>query len=141
MEAARAVELPDGDEVEQVEERGELRDRAPDRRAGREEHAGRDERRAEPVDRSGEPDLRVDHRVVDPLLQHHERPDGTGFPLGIIGTKIAPLAALHIIVHDIVQAFLRENIPPEKFVVERKQYYLVGAFRQIIEKLSSEAGG
>ena len=31
---------------------------------------------------------------LEPLLQHHERPDGTGYPLGLRGDEIHPLAAV-----------------------------------------------
>ena len=36
------------------------------------------------------------------LLEHHERPDGTGFPHRINGTKIHPLSAVFIFAHDVV---------------------------------------
>ncbi len=37
------------------------------------------------------------------VSQHHERPDGTGFPKGLTGHHIAPLAALFIVAHDLVK--------------------------------------
>ena len=41
----------------------------------------------------------VDHIIA----QHHELPNGKGFPLGINHTKISPLAALFIVAHAITE--------------------------------------
>ncbi len=41
------------------------------------------------------------------VLQHHERPDGTGFPVGIRSHQIAPLAAVFIVAHDIMDEMVK----------------------------------
>lgn len=51
--------------------------------------------------------LRGAHEVppdVDKIIaQHHERPDGSGFPRGLVSHQIAPLSALFIVAHDVVK--------------------------------------
>jgi response regulator RpfG family c-di-GMP phosphodiesterase len=45
------------------------------------------------------------------LLEHHERPQGTGFPKGLTGSQLHPLSSIFIFSHDIVDHIfkLQEN--------------------------------
>ena len=69
------------------------------------------------------------------LLQHHERPDGSGFPRGLAGNRIAPLAALFIVAHDIVKAHLLENLSPGEFVAKYGASYPSGTFKKVVESI------
>jgi hypothetical protein len=62
-----------GNQVEQVEKRGEVRDGQPDARVGREVGAKRRQRGAQAPHRPGQADLRVDDGIGDVLPQHYKR--------------------------------------------------------------------
>jgi HD-GYP domain-containing protein (c-di-GMP phosphodiesterase class II) len=49
------------------------------------------------------------------ILQHHESPDGEGFPRGLSAQQIAPLSAVFIVAHDIVSYFLKVATLKQKF--------------------------
>jgi HD-GYP domain-containing protein (c-di-GMP phosphodiesterase class II)/CheY-like chemotaxis protein len=67
------------------------------------------------------------------LLQHHERPNGQGFPHGISATRFNPLAAVFVIAHDLVRHMIDDkNFDPRKFLLEDNQEYNFGAFRRVI---------
>jgi CheY-like chemotaxis protein len=68
------------------------------------------------------------------ILQHHERPDGQGFPGGLSATTISPLSALFIIVKDLVHYLESKELTKElilTFLVEKKSYYSAGTFRKV----------
>ncbi len=48
------------------------------------------------------------------ILEHHEKPNGTGFPRQLDGTQVHPLTAIFILAHDIVDLVLqlREDNQP-----------------------------
>lgn len=47
---------------------------------------------------------------VDSIIaQHHELPDGSGFPRGLSGAYIAPLAAIFIVAHDMARKVRSEG--------------------------------
>ena len=78
---------------------------------------------------------------VDTMLaQHHERPDGSGFPRGIAHPRIAPLSAVFIVAHDLVSyIFEPQNIELtlnrsliEKFVKRYAKTRQVGHFRKLL---------
>ncbi len=71
------------------------------------------------------------------ILQHHERPDGTGFPRGLVGNRIAPLAALFIVAHDIVKAHLGEGLSPAQFVERHSARYPTGTFKRVIDAITT----
>ncbi|MGZ3708712.1 MAG: HD-GYP domain-containing protein, partial [Bdellovibrionota bacterium] len=77
------------------------------------------------------------------LLQHHERPDGSGFPLGLQHQAIAPIACAFIVAHDLLHFFL-EQIPTnsreamiQAFLAENSTRYAQGTFREIRDALAS----
>jgi len=65
VEPAGSVQLPDGDEVEQIEKPRQLRDREPGPLPRDDERRQRRERGAETPDRAGQADLRVRQRIGD----------------------------------------------------------------------------
>jgi HD-GYP domain-containing protein (c-di-GMP phosphodiesterase class II) len=76
---------------------------------------------------------------VDTLIvQHHEKPDGSGFPRGLTHKQIGPLSSVFIASHDIV-THIFENEKPfvmEEFLEMVKERYDVGNFRKILKCLS-----
>ena len=73
------------------------------------------------------------------ILQHHERPDGTGFPRKLTAARIAPLACLFIIAHDLVDYVFDKggcyNIA--EFIEHYKDMYNVGNFKKIVQALKT----
>ncbi|HXH29718.1 MAG TPA: HD domain-containing phosphohydrolase [Bacteriovoracaceae bacterium] len=80
------------------------------------------------------------------ILQHHELPDGSGFPGGLRGDKISQLSAIFIISNDVahyvltneapsIDEYLQENKSRWDFINFRKPYQALLEIRQ--EKLKS----
>ncbi len=80
------------------------------------------------------------------IAQHHELPDGSGFPKGLTSTRIGPLPSIFILVHDWVDFILErkttdsvamlnfsDSIPD--FVAARKALYSTGNFRKVLSCL------
>jgi hypothetical protein len=80
------------------------------------------------------------------IAQHHELPDGSGFPKGLTSTRIGPLPSVFILVHDWVDFILErkatdsaalldfsDSIPD--FVASRKALYSTGNFRKVLSCL------
>jgi HD-GYP domain-containing protein (c-di-GMP phosphodiesterase class II) len=66
------------------------------------------------------------------LLQHHERPDGTGFPRGLSGKLISPLSALFIMAQDLVhELMIKPDLNTDTFFRDRADGYQVGQFKKI----------
>jgi HD-GYP domain-containing protein (c-di-GMP phosphodiesterase class II) len=81
--------------------------------------------------------------AVTIVTQHHERPDGDGFPRHGVN-KTTPLACLFNMAEDFVQYY--EKLQPEEqlgaiqaFLAESKQLYNVGPFRNIWRDLNESA--
>jgi hypothetical protein len=57
------------------------------------------------------------------ILQHHERSDGSGYPLGLRGDQIFHLARIVTLSNDFTEHLLRCDLPPrqalEMFPLER----------------------
>lgn len=67
----------------------------------------------------------VDHII----LQHHERPDGKGFPRGLFGHQIAPLSAVFILAHEFLD-FVGDREIDDTLLAQFKnerEMYLKGA--------------
>jgi len=65
------------------------------------------------------------------ILQHHEKPDGTGFPKKLSGKQIHPLACTFIIVHYFVDKIYEHNFDASQLVnilSGMKTYFNVGNF-------------
>lgn len=55
------------------------------------------------------------HKEVGTIvLEHHERPDGTGFPRGLTSRHIHPLSSLFIFAHDLVEQLYAHDFDPSK---------------------------
>jgi putative nucleotidyltransferase with HDIG domain len=66
------------------------------------------------------------------ILQHHERPDGTGFPRRLSGPYINNLSAVFIIAHEIVQQTLIEGKDLPVIIRALTEKYESGAFKKIM---------
>lgn len=79
----------------------------------------------------------VDHIIA----QHHELPNGMGFPLGINHTKISPLAAVFVVGHAITEELfdLRDQFSLKDCVTRLEHTYTQGYFRRVIAALKELA--
>ncbi len=77
------------------------------------------------------------------VLQHHETPDGKGFPKGLTATQISPLASILIVAHDLVDQWIEdgENFSLESFLETKKELYTMGLFKKIYQALRSKGLG
>ncbi len=71
------------------------------------------------------------------VQQHHERPNGSGFPRGLLFNYISPLSSLFIISHDLTQdiLFKRALFSLPKFVAEKKPFFNQGNFKKVMAAL------
>lgn len=70
------------------------------------------------------------------ILQHHERPNGTGFPRGLKYPRINPLSAILIMAHELVDYMLEHGSKADLHqFVEKMQPYYMGDFETIIESM------
>lgn len=76
------------------------------------------------------------------IMQHHERPDGSGFPRGISADGFSPLSALFVICHDLALEMYHqgEDFDFRSFCEARMEYYAEGSFRSIMRGFGSEDG-
>lgn len=79
----------------------------------------------------------VDHIIA----QHHEMPDGSGFPLGLNHTKISPLAALFIVAHEITDELFDKKVAFNlaDCVARLERTYVQGYFRRVISAVKELA--
>lgn len=71
------------------------------------------------------------------ILNHHERPDGSGFPMGKNFQKIPPLSSLFIIAHDYVMRSIlnRFDKNPSDILKEMSSHYQNGHFEKCFTAL------
>jgi len=72
------------------------------------------------------------------ILQHHELPDGSGFPSHLGHQRIAPLAALFIVAEDLARYILAAT-PQKNFdtwLFERRDYFSRSEFKKVVEVLA-----
>ena len=70
--------------------------------------------------------------VDEIILQHHEKIDGTGFPLATDAKAIAPLSALFILSEDIIYHCVDNfGVIPLEYLRSKKDYYQQGEFAKI----------
>ena len=70
------------------------------------------------------------------ILQHHEMKDGSGFPRGLVSSRISPMASLFIIVEDLINFFGDSEDFDEKiimFIKHREKVYNSGNFKKVFE--------
>ena len=73
------------------------------------------------------------------IIQHHEKADGTGFPAKLQGHRIAPLAAIFIVSHDLAIDLILQHgdLDIDKWILEHKDIYGSGDFKKAIGALMS----
>jgi len=71
------------------------------------------------------------------VQQHHERPNGGGFPRGLLFNYISPLSSLFIVAHELAQEILfkRANFKLPGFIAEKKQHFNQGNFKKVFAAL------
>ncbi|MBT4791549.1 MAG: hypothetical protein HON90_08255 [Halobacteriovoraceae bacterium] len=70
------------------------------------------------------------------VRDHHERPDGSGFPRGLFATNISPLSCIFILAEDFVHQFYEAGCKKStcKSIIERlDKKYSKGNFRKPLE--------
>ncbi|MBI2520037.1 MAG: HD domain-containing protein [Bdellovibrio sp.] len=79
------------------------------------------------------------HDTADIILQHHERPDGSGFPNKINFTKMSPLSMLFILAHDFVENFIfQDNYSLKIFLREAQERYPQQNFKKMLKTIGGE---
>jgi HD-GYP domain-containing protein (c-di-GMP phosphodiesterase class II) len=77
---------------------------------------------------------------VDTIVaQHHELPDGKGFPMGLNHSRIAPLSAIFIVAHDMAH-FVVENqyvFDFNRFNAQMGEKYVGSQFKKIMTALQN----
>jgi hypothetical protein len=68
------------------------------------------------------------------ILQHHEHPEGTGFPRGITATYIAPLTAVFILAHELTSYSFEKGpyFDLAEFILGAKDRYKHSQFKKVI---------
>lgn len=70
------------------------------------------------------------------ILQHHEMKDGTGFPRGLISSRISPMASVFIIVEDLIN-FIEDSANFDEkiglFIKHREVRYNSGNFKKVFD--------
>lgn len=76
------------------------------------------------------------------LAQHHERPDGSGFPRSLASNYIAPLSAVFIVAHDIADFVLSsgDDFKMASFLDQMRPRYSFGQFKKIFVVLENSKG-
>lgn len=71
------------------------------------------------------------------ILQHHELPDGTGFPRGIGYSYIAPLAMVFIVAHEMAQFFLKNDseLRRDDFLALAREKFKSSQFRKVLDAI------
>jgi HD-GYP domain-containing protein (c-di-GMP phosphodiesterase class II) len=73
------------------------------------------------------------------VAQHHERPDGTGYPRGLSAKYISPLSAIFILAHDMITFMMKHpEAKIEKFYETAEKDYSQSPFRKILTALRTE---
>lgn len=81
--------------------------------------------------------------VVTIIKEHHERPDGSGFPSEKRGDQIHELSACFIVCEDLVQNYLelKDKASVEKYFIERAKFYSPVPFQPIYNYLTQKLLG
>ncbi len=75
------------------------------------------------------------------ILDHHEKPDGSGLPRGLTANQLKPLASMFIFSHDVVEAIFKIESENLAFTTQNviskldKEYYSAGNFKKCYEAL------
>lgn len=81
----------------------------------------------------------VPYDVEQIVSQHHERPNGSGYPRGLVVRFFTPLSALFIVAQDLIE-YSEENgdISFDGFFKKKELEYNVGIFRKIARALQTD---
>jgi HD-GYP domain-containing protein (c-di-GMP phosphodiesterase class II) len=82
--------------------------------------------------------FKVPHDVETIILQHHERPNGSGFPRGVTHDQINPLSAVFIVAHELYdysESQGQELASMEDFVEAKSQALYEGFFKELMEQI------
>jgi HD domain len=70
------------------------------------------------------------------VFQHHEMPDGSGFPQGLRAEKLSPISALFIVATDFSYYFLKDEEPTmDDYLLRCNSRYDYVNFRKVIKAL------
>ncbi len=71
------------------------------------------------------------------ILQHHEQPDGSGFPNKLTAKEISPLASVFIVAHNLFDHILKNDaqFTIQSFIENRSPFYQNGNFKKIMKNL------
>lgn len=73
------------------------------------------------------------------IANHHERPQGGGFPRGVNGSSLSLLTCYFITVYDFTDRLLRspkkENINPVRIIESMEELYNEGSYKNALESL------
>ncbi|MCO4792197.1 MAG: hypothetical protein KC493_00690 [Bacteriovoracaceae bacterium] len=86
----------------------------------------------------------VSPEVIQIIEQHHERPQGIGFPLGTKHMQISQLSAIHIVAdvftHKLIDCEFNFK-EKEKIISDIQGQFYVGTFRKAVDALNDMFGG
>lgn len=68
--------------------------------------------------------------------QHHELPDGTGFPSGLKAERISPLSALFIVANHFTDYYLNDEEPNiDDYILKAESRFDYSTFRKVLKAL------
>jgi hypothetical protein len=74
------------------------------------------------------------------VAQHHERPNGSGYPRGLTSKYISPLSAIFILSHELILFMMKfPDAKVEKFYEIAESEFTQNPFRKLISELKSSA--
>lgn len=75
------------------------------------------------------------------ILQHHEQPDGSGFPRGLVDSRINKLAALFIVAHDMSRILCQRGgkFNATRFTEMLQERFGTNKFKDIIELIDPKS--
>jgi response regulator RpfG family c-di-GMP phosphodiesterase len=81
----------------------------------------------------------IPSEVEQIVAQHHERPDGTGFPRGLVVRYFTPLSALFVIAQDLIEySNTASELSFDAFFEKKELEYNVGIFRKLSRALKTD---
>jgi len=77
------------------------------------------------------------------VLQHHEKPDGSGFPIGLKYDQIHSLARVFIVAEDVIYGYLQSQgkADPLEYIKSREAYYAHPSFKPIYQAFTTSLQG
>jgi HD-GYP domain-containing protein (c-di-GMP phosphodiesterase class II) len=75
------------------------------------------------------------------VLEHHERPDGSGFPSGLMAHQLTPLSTVFIVAHELMDCMIAQgaDFSLRTFLSTVEATYQTGTFKQIWKALHQQA--